>query len=75
MFLPSHIPNFGITNYSGLSPSITLKTASVLLAARHGMKKRFMPTFLSGIAQLVTVMVADKLHQHQYIRSLKPLIA
>lgn len=30
---------------------------------------------LAGIAQLVTVMVADKLHQYQYIRSLKPLIA
>lgn len=30
---------------------------------------------LAGIAQLVTVVVADKIHQHQYIRSLKPLIA
>ena len=30
---------------------------------------------LAGIAQLLTVMVADKLHKHQYIRSLKPLIA
>lgn len=30
---------------------------------------------LAGITQLVTVMVADKLHKHQYIRSLKPLIA
>lgn len=31
--------------------------------------------FLAGIAQLITVMVADKIHKHQYIRSLKPLIA
>ena len=30
---------------------------------------------LAGITQLVTVMVADKIHQHQYLRSLKPLIA
>ena len=30
---------------------------------------------LAGITQLVTVMVADRLHKHQYIRSLKPLIA
>ena len=30
---------------------------------------------LAGIAQLITVMVADKLHKHQDIRSLKPLIA
>ena len=30
---------------------------------------------LAGITQLDTVLVADKIHQHQYIRSLKPLIA
>lgn len=30
---------------------------------------------LSGIAQLMTVVLADKIHQHKYIRSLKPLIA
>lgn len=30
---------------------------------------------LSGITQLVTVMVADKIHKHEYLRSLKPLIA
>lgn len=29
----------------------------------------------AGITQLITVMVADRLHKHQYIRSLKPLIA
>ncbi len=30
---------------------------------------------LTGITQLTTVMVADKIHKHQYIQSLKPLIA
>jgi len=30
---------------------------------------------LAGITQLISVILADKLHQHQYIRSLKPLIA
>ena len=30
---------------------------------------------LAGITQLVTVLVADNIHQHQYIRRLKPLIA
>ena len=30
---------------------------------------------LAGIAQLITVLVADRIHKHQYIRSLKPLIA
>lgn len=30
---------------------------------------------LSGITQLLTVVLADKIHHHEYIRSLKPLIA
>lgn len=30
---------------------------------------------LAGITQLISVILADKIHQHQYIRSLKPLIA
>lgn len=30
---------------------------------------------LAGITQLTTVMVADKIHEHKYLRSLKPLIA
>lgn len=30
---------------------------------------------LAGITRLITVIVADKLHKHQYIHSLKPLIA
>ncbi len=30
---------------------------------------------LAGITQLVSVILADKIHQHKYIRSLKPLIA
>ena len=29
----------------------------------------------AGITQLITVMVADKIHKHEYLRSLKPLIA
>ena len=30
---------------------------------------------LSGITQLITVILADKIHNHELIRSLKPLIA
>ena len=30
---------------------------------------------LAGITQLIAVLVADKLQKHQYIRSLKPLVA
>lgn len=29
---------------------------------------------LAGITQLISVILADKIHQHQYIRSLKPLV-
>lgn len=31
--------------------------------------------YLAGITQLVTVLLADSIHQHKYIRSLKPLIS
>jgi hypothetical protein len=30
---------------------------------------------LAGITQLISVLLADRMHQHQFIRSLKPLIA
>jgi len=30
---------------------------------------------LAGITQLLSVVVADRIHKHQYIRSLKPLVA
>lgn len=30
---------------------------------------------LAGITQLMTVIVADNIHQHKYIRSLRPLVA
>lgn len=30
---------------------------------------------LAGITQLITVLLADKIHRHDYIRSVKPLIA
>lgn len=31
--------------------------------------------YLAGITQLLTVILADKIHEHRYLRSLKPLIA
>jgi hypothetical protein len=31
--------------------------------------------YLAGITQLVTVLLADSIHQHKYIRSIKPLIS
>jgi len=38
-------------------------------------KTIYVDLLLAGITQLVTVIVADRLQRHQYIRSLKPLIA
>ena len=31
--------------------------------------------YLSGITQLITVILADKIHRHEFIRSIKPLTA
>ena len=30
---------------------------------------------LAGITQLITVLLADRIHHHEYIRSLKPLVS
>jgi hypothetical protein len=30
---------------------------------------------LAGITQLITAIFSDTIHQHQYLRSLKPLVA
>ncbi len=50
---------------------------SFCIAGRKTQNEKTLHTvlLLAGISQLVTVMVADKIHQHQHIRSLKPLIA
>ena len=50
---------------------------SFCIANRKTQNEKTLQTdlLLAGITQLVTVLVADKIHQHQYIRSLKPLIA
>ena len=50
---------------------------SFCVAGRRTQNEKTLHTdlLLSGIAQLVTVIVADKIHQQKYIRSLKPLIA
>ena len=30
---------------------------------------------LAGITQLIIVLLADRIHHHEYIRSLKPLVS
>ena len=50
---------------------------NLCLAGRHTQNEKTLHAdlILSGITQLITVLLADKIHHHEYIRSLKPLIA
>ena len=50
---------------------------SFCLAGRKAQNEKTLHAdlLLAGITHLVTVMIADRIHQHKYIRSLKPLIA
>ncbi len=47
------------------------------LAGRHTQNEKTLHAdlILAGITQLITVLLADKIHKHEYLRSLKPLIA
>ena len=50
---------------------------NLCLAGRRTQNKKTLHAdlILAGITQLVTVILADKIQHHEYIRSLKPLIA
>ena len=50
---------------------------SFCLAGRRIQNEKTLRTdwILAGITQLITVVLADKIKHHEYIRSLKPLIA
>ena len=50
---------------------------NLCLAGRHTQNEKTLHAdlILAGITQLITVVLADKIKHHQYIRSLKPLIA
>jgi len=50
---------------------------SFCVAGRRAQNERTLHAdlLLAGITQLVTAIVADKIHRHKFIRSLKPLIA
>ena len=61
-----------IAEIAGVMPNPTLAKLyeGIKIARNHNAD-----LLLAGISQLVTVMVADKIHKNQYIRSLRPLIA
>ncbi len=50
---------------------------SLCLAGRRTQNEKTLHAdlILAGITQLITVVLADKINHHEYIRSLKPLIA
>lgn len=50
---------------------------SFLVAGRRTRNAQTLHTdlLLAGISQMITVLLADKINRHQYMRSLKPLIA
>ena len=58
------------------NPSTTSRTV-FCVAGRKTQNEKTLHAglLLAGITRLITVLVADKIHKHQYIRSLKPLIA
>lgn len=62
---------------SVVEQSINHFKESFCIAGRKTQNEKTLHTdlLLAGITQLITVVLADKLHKHQYIRSLKPLIA
>lgn len=57
--------------------SISHMKSSFCLAGRktQNAKTLHCDLILAGITQLITVVLADKIHRHEYIRSMKPLIA
>ncbi len=56
---------------------INLIKDNLCLAGRRTQNEKTLHAdlILAGITQLITVVLADKIHHHEYIRSLKPLIA
>ena len=67
------IPERCVVQRNGIPPT----KDSFCVAGRKNQNEKTLHADLlpAGITQLITVLVADKIHKHQYIRSLKPLIA
>lgn len=80
---PKHLryPELNLRSYPGTARGTeewdnTNKILGNIDKSIHHLKDSFCADLLlAGIPQLVMVMVADMIHQHQYIRGLKALIA
>ena len=46
---------------------------TIIMSKYQGLGNDYL--ILAGITQLITVVLADKINHHEYIRSIKPLIA
>ena len=77
MLFKVHRNGMILTKYAPLLKVISTisKIISALWDAVHKMKELFMlDLILAGIIQLITVVPADKIKNHEPIRSLKPFI-
>ena len=69
-------PKNGITpTKSGQFLKETSITSRIIFVRTQNENTLHADLILAGIAQLITVVLADKIKHHEYIRSLKPLIA
>lgn len=62
---------------SGAAQTINHFKDNLCLAGRRTQNEKTLHAdlLIAGIAQLISVMLAEKIHQRQFIRSLKPLVA
>lgn len=62
---------------SAVEKSINHFKDSFCLASRRTQNEKMLyaDLLLAGITQLITVVLANRIHKHKYIRSLKPIIA
>lgn len=67
----------GLPTMKFVCPKMKWEYNSLCVAGRKTQNEKTLHAdlLLAGITQLLTGVVADKIHQHQYIPSLKPLIA
>lgn len=74
----NHIPLLqDVLHLEALERDINHIKDNLCLAGRRTQNEKtlYADLILAGITQLITVVLADKINHHEYIRSIKPLIA
>ncbi len=80
ILVPSGVPKNGtvLTKYGLIvERNINHMKEKLCLAGRRTQNQKTLHAdlVLAGITQLITVLLADRIHHHEYIRSLKPLVS